>query len=176
MNVQDEKKEGDGDVEMKPEEEAKPSTSSTPKRKEPSSESLPNFSRVTPAQLAYIKFPPDGRYQPVRPVSIKPPPPPASKNARSKAQAAAMGLTTEAYIGGAGILIMDDRRPGEPVEFVEFEAVNLAGPPTEAAPEAPAAGATQGAGRHIALDDGPEAEPPAPFEVWVCITVTRGIG
>ncbi|KAL1720799.1 armadillo-type protein [Schizophyllum commune] len=160
----DEKKEGDGDVEMKPEEEAKPSTSSTPKRKEPSSESLPNFSRVTPAQLAYIKFPPDGRYQPVRPVSIKPPPPPASKNARSKAQAAAMGLTTEAYIGGAGILIMDDRRPGEPAEFVEFEAVNLAGPPTEAAPEAPAAGATQGAGRHIALDDGPEAEPPAPFE------------
>ncbi|TRM60265.1 armadillo-type protein [Schizophyllum amplum] len=148
----DDKKEGDGDVEMKPEEvkedENKASSSApTPKRKEPSSETLPNFCRVTPAQLAYLKFPPEGRYQPVRPVSIKPPPPPAPKSARSKTQAAAMGLTADGYIGGGGILIMDDRRPSESAELVEFEAVNLAGPPTEAAPTAPAP--AQPAARHM---------------------------
>ena len=41
-----------------------------PKRKaEPAFETLSNFSRVTPAQLPYLVFPPDGRYQPVRAVS-----------------------------------------------------------------------------------------------------------
>ena len=34
---------------------------------------LPNFSGVTPAQLVHVAFPADGRYQPVRAVSVKPP-------------------------------------------------------------------------------------------------------
>jgi 26S proteasome regulatory subunit RPN2 C-terminal domain len=87
-NAQDTKQEGDADVDMKTDEasprdgdvspitqsvsnlpeESKPSTSK-PKKTEPLFEQRPNFSRVTPAQLAYISFLPDGRYQPVRAVS-----------------------------------------------------------------------------------------------------------
>ncbi len=40
------------------------------KPSEPSFQSLPNFSRVTHSQLAHISFVADGRYQPIRPVSM----------------------------------------------------------------------------------------------------------
>jgi 26S proteasome regulatory subunit N2 len=135
----DSKKEIDPDVEMKSDEpsstkhgdvspindsisnladEAKASSSSArPLRKtEVSFEMLPNFSRVTPAQLAHITFPADGRYQPVRAVSTK-----TSSSlvgaktsvtaAGSTSPTAALGLPSEKYAGGGGVLILDDLRP-----------------------------------------------------------------
>ncbi|KAH9846819.1 26S proteasome regulatory complex non-ATPase subcomplex Rpn2/Psmd1 subunit [Lenzites betulinus] len=169
----DEKK--DGDVEMKGEssprnEDVSPisgslsnlaegTSSPKPRKSEPSSEKLKNFSRVVSAQLAYVSFPSDSRYQPVRVVSTRPPPT-ASKPAKSPSAAA---LTAERYAGGGGILIMADTRPGEEVEYIEFETQA----PPAAAGVAPAAqGPPPSApGRHIALDESaPEADPPESFE------------
>lgn len=163
----DQKGEGDGERDGKPAE--------TKKRKsEPASERLPNFSRVTPAQLAHIVFPPEGRFQPVRPVSTRSP-----KSSKGKAPltaspaktptAAALGVTSERYAGGGGILILIDQAPEEPVEFIEEEVPAPPAPPAE--PTATAAGVpvgadSQPAGPHISLDENaPEADPPASFEV-----------
>ncbi|KAF9452586.1 26S proteasome regulatory complex, non-ATPase subcomplex, Rpn2/Psmd1 subunit [Macrolepiota fuliginosa MF-IS2] len=158
--------------------EPKPSTSSLPaskKKGEPTYELRPNFSRVTPAQLAYISFPPNSRYQPVRPVSSETS---VSKNASPAAPHLAKGGKTgsaEKYAGGGGIILLTDLRPDEEAEFIELEP-----PPVPAAPEPGAAAVAAGtgapngnaigsqsgpAGPHIALDENaPEAEPPAPFE------------
>lgn len=162
--------------------DSKASSSKTARKGEPLFERLPNFSRVTPAQLAHIIFPADGRYQPVRAVTTKTPP--GTKNnskaaavppAGSKSATAALGLASEKYAGGGGILILVDEYPDEEAEFVEFEAPAAAGAPTEAVPNGsiPNGHATTGAtaagpasGPHIALDeDAPEADPPESFEV-----------
>ncbi|KAJ7487490.1 armadillo-type protein [Mycena galericulata] len=182
------KKESDGDVEMKDEEsqsagkdagdispingsisnlaeEGKPSTKST-KKAEPSFEMLPNLSRVTPAQLAYITFPSDGRFQPVRAVSAKPPPRGAKTGtAGTNALPPPVGLVSEKYAGGGCILILSDRRPEEEAEFIDF-----APPAPPPAPEPATAGnvpptAALPVGPHIALDESsPEAGPPEAFE------------
>ncbi|KAJ7092624.1 D-isomer specific 2-hydroxyacid dehydrogenase [Mycena epipterygia] len=183
------KKESDGDVEMKIDEEplspgkdagdispingsisnlaeeGKPSTSAkSTKKAEPSFEMLPNLSRVTPAQLAYITFPPEGRFQPVRAVSAKPVPPRGGKAgaAVGKTTPAPVGLVSEKYAGGGCILILSDLRPEEEAEFIDFE------PPAQAAPEpVPGSAATSvlPTGPHIALDEtSPEAGPPEAFE------------
>jgi len=130
------------------------------KRKEQSWESLPNFSRVTPAQFQYVVFPQSSRYQPVRPVS-----------ARETAIKAGKGVAgaqktsqPEKYAGGGGILLLVDERPGEPQEFIELSTT--APPAAQAAPSN--AGTTSAVARpdqNIALDaNGPEAEVPEPFE------------
>lgn len=140
-------------------EDSKPSSSR--KKLEPTSETKPNFSRVTPAQLAYISFPSDGRYQPVRTVT-------SSKQGRAFASKA-LGVGSEKYAGSGGILILSDLRPDEEAEFIELEAPVLAPPPPEVTPAAAtaaAAAAPQPTGRHIALDESsPDAPPPEPFEV-----------
>ncbi|KAI0814897.1 26S proteasome regulatory complex non-ATPase subcomplex Rpn2/Psmd1 subunit [Irpex lacteus] len=115
---------------------------------EPTSEKLNNFSRVTPAQMAHITFPPDSRYQPVRLVS--PHPAPTRRSFKS--------LATEKFAGGGGILLLVDQRPSEEASYVEFSAPA----PAPAAAEEPRADSPV---RHIALDaDAPEADPPEPFE------------
>ncbi len=120
---------------------------------EPTSEKLNNFSRVTPAQMAHITFPPDSRYQPVRLVS--PHPAPTRRSFKS--------LATEKFAGGGGILLLVDQRPSEEASYVEFSAPA----PAPAAAEEPRADSPV---RHIALDaDAPEADPPEPFEVSVLI-------
>lgn len=59
----------EGDTEMKDgDASATTATTKRPRRKEPTSERLPNYSRVTPAQIKYVAFPPDSRYSPIRPV------------------------------------------------------------------------------------------------------------
>ncbi|KAF7320094.1 26S proteasome regulatory subunit RPN2 [Mycena kentingensis (nom. inval.)] len=159
----DEKKEN-GDVEMKVEDdtqkdagEISPIIKPT-KPKEPSSETRPNLSRVTPAQLAYISFPTDSRFQPVRAVSANPMP-------RGKAALARAAAGSEKYAGGGCILIMADRRPEEPADFIEFEVVPAAPQQAPAAAAAPAATPAAPTGPHIALDESsPEAEVPASFE------------
>nr|GAT44102.1 predicted protein [Mycena chlorophos] len=150
-------KKDEGDVEMKEEDGQKDASDISPilkptKRSEPSFETRPNLSRVTPAQLAYISFPADSRFQPVRAVSANPIP-------RGKARTTTTG--SEKYAGGGCILIMADRRPDEAAEFIEFEVIPapaVAAP--AAAPAVPAA-----SGPHIALDEsGPEMGPPPVFE------------
>ncbi|KAI1793844.1 26S proteasome regulatory complex non-ATPase subcomplex Rpn2/Psmd1 subunit [Ganoderma leucocontextum] len=164
--IPDEKK--DNDVEMKG---AEPSTSrhgdvspislaeGSPKGRkgEPSSEKLANFSRVVPAQLGYITFPSESRYQPVRVVSTRPPP--STKTAKT---ASSVALVAERYAGGGGILILSDTRPDEEPDYIEFETAPVA---PAAAPAAAQNPASTTAGRHIALDDSaPEADPPESFE------------
>jgi 26S proteasome regulatory subunit N2 len=158
-------------------EEAKASTSSSkpPRKAEPSFEILPNFSRVTPAQLAHIVFPSDGRYQPVRAVSTKTPasiagarPPVAA--AGSKSPTATLGLVSDKYAGGGGILILEDLRPHEEAKYIEF-AMPTAETPAQAQAQparevTPNGQAIAGSGPHIALDESsPDANPPESFEV-----------
>jgi 26S proteasome regulatory subunit N2 len=127
------------------------------KRKEPSSEELSNFSRVTPAQLAYISFNPSGRYQPVRPVS-----------SRTAGKARAFKSSGEKYAGGGGILILEDRTPEESAEYLVFETQEPLPQAQQPAAEVEAAAPQQGSfpTPHIALDENePEAEAPPSFEV-----------
>ncbi|KAJ7103629.1 armadillo-type protein [Mycena belliarum] len=182
------KKESDGDVEMKDEEplspgkdagdispingsisglaeDGKTSTKST-KKAEPSFEMLPNLSRVTPAQLSYITFPPEGRFQPVRAVSANPAPRggKAAVAGSKSATPAPVGLMSEKYAGGGCILILSDLRPEEEAEFIDFTPP---APPPVAAPAATGTAPTIAipTGPHIALDaSSPEAGPPDAFE------------
>lgn len=131
-------------------------TSKPPSRKkEATSERLHNFSRVTPQQLTYISFPPDSRYQPVRPVST-------NSVSRSKKSSAELG---ETYTGVGGILVLLDERPEEPVDLIApLEPPVVAPAPVIIQPAQPAQ--TTVARPHIALDESlPEAPPPASFEV-----------
>lgn len=128
------------------------------RRSEPSSEKLSNFARVTPAQLAYITFLPEGRFQPVRVVSTSPPP--ATKTSKTPASVA---LAAERCAGGGGILIMADTRPDEETDYVEFETQAVVLPAGAPAVQTPPLTTP---GRHIALDESaPEADPPESFEV-----------
>jgi len=191
-NPQDGKQEGDADVDMKAEEasprdgdvspitqsvsnlpEEKPSTS-RPKKTEPAFELRPNFSRVTPSQLAYISFPPDGRYQPVRAVSTKTPLSKAGKAvATSGLSSSALGLGSEKYAGGGGILLLTDLRPNEESEFIEIATAPPAVPAVAEVVVPTENGSAVGApptGRHIALDEnGAESEPPEAFEACIKI-------
>ena len=163
MFLQDEKEKKDGDVEMKSDEagadkhgDVSPLSGSmsglpeSPNPPEPNSQKLPNFSRVTPAQMAYVTFPSDSRYQPVRAVSTLPP---------RKGHATASSIANmEKFAGGGGILILTDLHPEQEPEYIEFTTVHVA-------PQAEASEDTD-RWRHIALDENaPEADPPEPFEV-----------
>ena len=141
---------------------SKPEDAPTPKRKsEPSHEKLANFSRVTPAQMQYVVFPSDSRYQPVRAVSAYP----AQKGA--KASASGLKMSAEKYAGGGGILLMNDTRPGEEAEFIDMSTTRTYQSNGVTVTE------THGGRRtgnprdlHISLDENaPEADPPQPFEV-----------
>lgn len=138
--------------------------SSTPskhtRKSEPSFEVLKNFSRVTPAQMASIAFPPDSRYQPVRAVSTR------TSTSTSAAKSTLSGLASEKYAGGGGILIMIDHRPHEEADYLEFETHTIDA--TAVAVPAPSdSESSRGLmNRHISLDeDAPEADPPESFEV-----------
>jgi 26S proteasome regulatory subunit N2 len=155
-----------------PTEESKPSTSK--KKTEPAFEMRTNFSRVTPAQLAYISFPSDGRYQPVRPVSMK------SQTSKSSKLVAGgspsvIGLGSEKYAGGGGILILTDSRPNEPAEFIDTSPAPVA---AVAPVPVPVSGHipvhVEPTGHHIALDENsPEADPPEPFEVCKFLAINN---
>ncbi|KAG2150103.1 26S proteasome regulatory complex non-ATPase subcomplex Rpn2 Psmd1 subunit [Suillus cothurnatus] len=171
----------DGDVEMKGEEgpagkaaDGSPSTNTSedvkPKRKsEPSSENIANFSRVTPTQLAYISFPPEGRYQPVRPVSLNTVPlkTGGKGNPNSGVRKVPSGIASERYAGGGGILLMVDERPDTEAEFISFDPPVVEPAPTEnghAQPQALIHHAVRPS-IHIALDESsPDVDPPESFE------------
>ena len=126
---------------------------------EPTSEKLKNFSRVTPAQMAHISFPPDSRYQPVRLVS--PHPAPARRSFKTL-------VTAEKFAGGGGILLLVDQRPNEETTYIELTTPATAPAVEEELPESLI--------RHIALDENaPEATPPEPFEVSVRYSTRRDV-
>ncbi|KAH9947935.1 D-isomer specific 2-hydroxyacid dehydrogenase [Amylocystis lapponica] len=161
----------DGDVEMKADE----SPSSTPKqgdapptpsrKSEPSFEKLSNFSRVVPAQMAHISFPPDGRYQPVRAVSTRPASAPKAGRSAASKSSSTLGLAPEKYAGGGGILILVDQRPDEEPDYIEFETQTIHAE-IQAVPVADDRPVMVPEGRHISLDENaPEAGPPESFEV-----------
>ena len=190
MQVQDDKldmkPDGDVDVEMKNDEprdgdvspiaqsvlnlgdESKASSSRMGKKTEPAFEVRPNFSRVTPTQLAYISFPVNDRYQPVRAVSAKTSP---TKSGKATAfirhiPPSPLALGSEKYGGGGGILIMSDLRPNEEAEFIEIEtASTLVAPqavvvPMDAMEDQPTRRL------NVSLDDtAPESNAPEAFEV-----------
>jgi 26S proteasome regulatory subunit N2 len=161
-----------------------PAPPKPPRKTEPSFERLPNFSRVTPAQLAHITFPSDGRYQPVRTVSSKPTPSPRSGKAAVTPPGAgiattALGLASEKYAGGGGILILVDQHPEEEAEFIEFQTAVVMPTPEQGhdgiANGHALAGPPAASGPHIALDENaPEADPPESFEVsWIDASLTK---
>jgi 26S proteasome regulatory subunit N2 len=145
-------------------EESSASTSKLSKM-EPTFEIRPNFSRVTPAQLAHISFPAEGRYQPVRPVStttisrVVPPSGPLATG------------TSEKFAGGGGILILTDLRPDEEGEFIEFEPlVEPAAPDAITAISNSTVAGAPLSGPQFALDDSATEESlPEPFEVRSCV-------
>ena len=137
--------------------EKKPGDTSEPAAQpEPTSETLQNFSRVTPAQIVHIAFPSNARYQPVRVVSSQPAP------SRRSAKAV---LSAEKYAGGGGILLLIDQRPSEAPDYIEFTTATVVAPEAEVPPPQ---------SRHIALD--PSAEevgPPESFEVRASMVVCQ---
>ncbi|KAF5312814.1 hypothetical protein D9619_003415 [Psilocybe cf. subviscida] len=150
--------------------DGKASTSAAKAKKtEPSFEQKPNFSRVTPAQLAFISFPADGRYQPVRAVSAKSP---SSKSGKVGAASTALVLGSEKYAGGGGILLLTDSRPEEEASYIEIQTAAIAAPqaqrqpsPVPIQPIVRTGNQPPPAGLHISLDENaPESEPPEAFE------------
>lgn len=209
MQVQDDKldmkPDGDIDIEMKSDEasspkdgdvspitqsvlnlgdESKASSSGMRigKKTEPAFEVRPNFSRVTPTQLAYISFPSDNRYQPVRAVSAKTSPTKSGKAVATSGRhtpPSTLALGSEKYAGGGGILIMTDLRPNEEAEFIEIETAS-----TLAAPQAVVAPVANGNAMedlpirrlNISLDDtAPESDPPEAFEVRPTFFLSVGV-
>ncbi|CDS00444.1 hypothetical protein [Sporisorium scitamineum] len=137
-------KKEDGDVAME-EDTNKTSTAAKagkPKKErkqEPRSELLPNYSRVTPAQVKFVTFPPESRFVPIRPVqglgskvrqdvyntssvtdkllgNASPAPGASGTVTPSHSAAAGAGaelksILTSAIGGTGGILLMVDRKP-----------------------------------------------------------------
>lgn len=127
------------------------------RKAEPTFEKLPNLSRVTPAQMSHIVFPPDGRYQPVRSVSAHT----APKNGKASKSSGGILVSSEKFAGGGGILILVDQRPDEEAEYIEFTAAVPAAAITSDRAPAPANRTP-----NISLDpNAPETSPPESFEV-----------
>lgn len=135
------------DETKKPDEEAAEKATPAPekRRKEPTSEILQNFSRVTPAQLAHISFHSDARFQPVR--SFTSP----STSGKSRPRGGGKALSERSTVGG-GIIMLLDRTPGETTKFVDLPPELGGDEPTPMAIDQPA-------------QEVEEAPMPEPFEV-----------
>lgn len=157
----EEKKDGEA-TEDESKKDGGASSSSTKKPRkapEPSTTTLSNLSRVTPAQLAYISFPSStSRFQPIRPVNSGTPLPAGSVPSAKSSSLGGVGA-------GGGILLVRDTKPEEEVELLEMEVlkaidVSGAGAAAPAAEEAAAGGGEAGDG----FETAPIAEVPPPFE------------
>ncbi|GAA5860169.1 hypothetical protein JCM8547_009213 [Rhodosporidiobolus lusitaniae] len=143
------------------------------KTPEPSTSTLSNLSRVTPAQLAYISFPPDvSRFVPVRPVNSGVP----SSSSAAGAGAVPTSRTTGGVGAGGGILLVRDTKAGqgqgegaeeEEVEYLELEvlkAIDTSGA-GQAAPAA-AGGAAGGGDEDWTTGEIAEVPPPHEWTDW----------
>ncbi|KAK9900186.1 26S proteasome regulatory complex, non-ATPase subcomplex, Rpn2/Psmd1 subunit [Cystobasidium minutum MCA 4210] len=109
--------------------ETKTEEKKAPKETEPNYETLPNLSRVVPAQMPYISFHSSSRFVPVRPLISSSSSTPVSylTQAAKAANSASVILESIVDVGiglGAdgGILVLKDTKPDEPVEYVELKA------------------------------------------------------
>ncbi|OCF35997.1 26S proteasome regulatory subunit N2 [Kwoniella heveanensis BCC8398] len=144
-----------------------PPTPAKKKPSEPSSFKLPNMSRVTSSQLAYIAFPSESRYSPIRPIAEHPTP----IGGKGPGGASASG----------SIVVLRDSKPEEEGEYIELEKRLWpgwgAGQTTEQQPHeeaqagaadaavAPGVGTTAAAAAAASSsEDDDDVEPPAPFE------------
>ena len=137
-----------------------------PKEKEPTSETLQNMTRVTPAQSTTISFPTTARYQPVRDLALA-----ASATAVNGASKKAAASAGKKGKGGGGILMVLDTQEGGAAgekDFIELEkSLDEVGP----AVVEPAAGGDVEMGEGAAapaasapVEDGPERDTPGSFE------------
>ena len=127
-------------------------------------ENLPNLSRVTPVQLSYIAFPTDARYQPIRPIPSTSSAAPVARKTKKASDITTSGTRT---LTGGGILLLRDTKPDETADYIELNPnLERPAPPAAAAAEvsvvATASAGTQASDMEV--DDGAEAEVPAPFE------------
>lgn len=94
-----------------------------PKPREPSFSQIRNATRVTPQQLKYVAFPEDARFVPVRPLH-------SSRGdvwADSIGRDASDAVQARRYVGsatggGSGIVLLIDRKPGEPFKSISLSA------------------------------------------------------
>ena len=94
-----------------------------PKPREPSFSHIRNATRVTPQQLKYVAFPEDARFVPVRPLH-------SSRGdvwADSLGRDASDAVQARRYVGsatggGSGIVLLIDRKPGEPFKNISLSA------------------------------------------------------
>ncbi|KAI7954458.1 hypothetical protein MJO28_004858 [Puccinia striiformis f. sp. tritici] len=114
-------------------------TKSTKRRKEDGTiDKLTNLSRVTGTQLPYITFPEDSRYVPVRPLLASSATTQKSNQHKIGVMSGSSTIVAHAILSqsdsvatgaGGGILIMRDRKPDLPAEFLEFSSLkNIANP------------------------------------------------
>ena len=127
-----------------------------PKKKdEPSSERLSNMSRVVPAQLSSISFPPESRFVPVRPLPHSAPAPASktNKNKRTIAASAAStflasALISQSNFAGGGIFVLLDNDSSKEAEYFEMTSAQAVEEPLVDA----AAQATAGTQSSISVD------------------------
>lgn len=128
-------------------------TTTTKKTKsEPSSETLPNMSRVTPSQASVISFAPNARYVPIK----------SDFGRKAKGAAGRTGA------GAAGIVIVVENPvagsfEGEQ-EFIELEKSLDAVVSAAVVPAFATGGDVEIGGAGAVVEDGPEREPPSSFE------------
>ena len=97
------------------------------RKEEPTSQSLPNLSRVVPAQLPHINFPSEGRFHPVRPLITSTIVSSSTSDQLSTAPANSASailttLATTSRVTGGGIILLRDSEPEKEVEYFEYEA------------------------------------------------------
>lgn len=128
---------------------------------------------MTPAQLPYISFPSNSRYEPVRPF--------AATSVPRKSRKGDAAARTSA--GGGGIILLRDTTPDAPSEYIEFNAAfDESAPATEDSTvgttmtmDEASTGTNEPENRQRRVrivepereggDTGGEAEMPQPFEV-----------
>jgi 26S proteasome regulatory subunit N2 len=133
---------------------------------EAGSETLQNLARVTPFQLPYITFPSSGRYQPVRPARGT-----AKTTFISSKKIKRVSDSNKARHGG-GIIMLRDSHPETPVEYIALTmSLEKPAPAPEAATTTTSTPASR-APASMEVEDGPEASPPASFEVRCRVHLT----
>lgn len=140
-----------------------------PKPREPSFAMIQNASRVTPQQLKYVSFPTDARFVPVRPLHSN----------RGEIWAVPLSYESSDAVrarrhvgsatgGGSGIVLLRDRKPGEPFASISLggdKNTEQSGAETAAAAGAAADGDTEDKGPTSVADANARPEPAAAGDV-----------
>ncbi|KAF8293629.1 26S proteasome regulatory complex non-ATPase subcomplex Rpn2 Psmd1 subunit [Clavulina sp. PMI_390] len=149
-------------------------TSTQPPKKvpEPTSETLQNFARVVPKQLAHIVFPRDSRFRPVRAVGASSSSSLASTSTSASSSSTSLPASinkkssTGKYTGaGGGVLVLIDTRPsdGEPEWVISLADQQAAEAAANGNGHADPTASTSAGGASSIAEDDIVVEPPPPF-------------